>query len=71
MKLNSAPFSLQHAWYAFVKLLDIDNVAAFTCPQCGRYPDNLVMDGVCLSLRKAFLPVSKADFTFGPQLDGR
>ncbi len=65
-----------HAWYAFVNLLDVDYKDGFLCPQCGQYPDTIVMDGTALGVRKTFLQWTsfmrqKGGKHDSDQLDGR
>ena len=46
---------LQHAWYAFIDLLDIDFNQGFICPECGPEPSICVMDAATLSFRKRMI----------------
>lgn len=46
----------RYAWYSFLELLDINFASGFACPECGDTPCTVVMDGVSLGVRKAFIP---------------
>ena len=40
------------AWYAFLKLLEIDYDSGFKCHQCVDQPDIVIMDATSLAFRK-------------------
>ena len=44
------------AWYAFLKLMDINYSEGFKCTHCGSVPSTVVMDATSLAFRKDLAP---------------
>ena len=40
------------AWYAFLKLLEIEYESEFKCHECGNQPEIVIMDATSLGFRK-------------------
>ena len=47
----------RNGWMAFKNLLDINYSDGFECPLCKTEPDIIIMDGVCLGMRKSMVPL--------------
>lgn len=47
--------SLRSAWNAFIALLNIEFDQLMCCPECGDFPQTIVIDGHALGLRKHLL----------------
>ena len=43
---------LQHAWYAYLRMVNIDYTASLTCPICKDNPEVIIMDGVTMGTSK-------------------
>ena len=43
---------LQHAWNAYLRMVNIDYTANFTCPVCKNSPDVNILDGVTVGTSK-------------------
>ncbi len=60
---------LYRSWYAFRRLLNIDE-EKFICPECGKFPQTLIMDGTALGMRKDLLPYVRETTTETRELVG-
>ena len=49
---------LKHGWNAYLRMINIDYKANFTCPICKENPEVIIMDGVTLGTLKHIPEIS-------------
>ena len=44
--------TVQHAWNAYLRMVDINYSSHYTCPQCKHKPDTIILDGIAMGTTK-------------------